>query len=254
MIRGTPRLRRSAHGGTGRLLAGYVGVAGFFAVEVAARQRGGAASLNASHDDQGTTRGIVIASIPAVCVAPLFRRAPLGSLPSRTASSGLALQAVGLGLRLWSMRTLGASYSRTLRTEWEQPLVEDGPYRLVRHPGYAGSLLTWIGFALTSGSLPVVALGPWPMGPVARTATRNPRREGAGGSLPVVSGSIGEGREETTGMIVPISEPVLKTGSRRVSTCDPGRAGPTDGGARTGLPEAGPGPAPCRPHAYDSRP
>jgi protein-S-isoprenylcysteine O-methyltransferase len=28
---------------------------------------------------------------------------------------------------------------------------------LVRHPGYAGSLLTWTGFALTSGSLPVVA-------------------------------------------------------------------------------------------------
>ena len=29
---------------------------------------------------------------------------------------------------------------------------------LVRHPGYAGSLLTWTDFALTSGSLPVVAV------------------------------------------------------------------------------------------------
>ncbi len=56
------------------------------------------------------------------------------------------------------MRTLGAAYSRTLRTGDGQPLVEDGPYRLVRHPGDAGSLLIWIGFGCTSRSLPVVAL------------------------------------------------------------------------------------------------
>ncbi|MGH9121628.1 MAG: methyltransferase family protein, partial [Acidimicrobiales bacterium] len=37
-----------------------------------------------------------------------------------------------------------------------QPLTDDGPYHLVRHPGYAGSLLTWSGFALASRSLPVV--------------------------------------------------------------------------------------------------
>jgi protein-S-isoprenylcysteine O-methyltransferase Ste14 len=31
---------------------------------------------------------------------------------------------------------------------------------LIRHPGYLGSLLTWIGFAPTSRSAPVVALIP----------------------------------------------------------------------------------------------
>jgi protein-S-isoprenylcysteine O-methyltransferase Ste14 len=60
--------------------------------------------------------------------------------------------------RAWSMRTLGASYSRTLRTGEAQPLVDEGPYRLVRHPGYAGSLLTWSGFAMASRSLPVFVL------------------------------------------------------------------------------------------------
>jgi protein-S-isoprenylcysteine O-methyltransferase Ste14 len=68
----------------------------------------------------------------------------------------LVLQATGLGLRIWSMRTLGASYSRTLRTQDEQPVVDNGPYGLIRHPGYLGSLLTWTGFGLTSRSLPVV--------------------------------------------------------------------------------------------------
>jgi protein-S-isoprenylcysteine O-methyltransferase Ste14 len=32
------------------------------------------------------------------------------------------------------MRTLGRSYSRTLRTEDEQPVIDTGSYRLVRHP------------------------------------------------------------------------------------------------------------------------
>lgn len=54
------------------------------------------------------------------------------------------------------MRTLGAFYSRTLQTREEQTVVETGPYRLVRHPGYLGSLLIWTGFALSSRSLPVV--------------------------------------------------------------------------------------------------
>ena len=56
------------------------------------------------------------------------------------------------------MRTLGAAYSRTLRTDDAHAVVDEGPYRLIRHPGYAGSLLTWAGFALTSRSLPVVAV------------------------------------------------------------------------------------------------
>jgi protein-S-isoprenylcysteine O-methyltransferase Ste14 len=143
---------------TGWFLAGYAGVTGFFIVEQVARQRGTAASLDASGDDQGTTRGIVAASVAAATLAPLLRRVPVPSLPRAAAPVGLGLQATGLALRIWSMRTLGASYSRTLRTHEAQGVVDDGPYRLVRHPGYAGSLLTWTGFALTSGSLYAVAV------------------------------------------------------------------------------------------------
>jgi protein-S-isoprenylcysteine O-methyltransferase Ste14 len=54
------------------------------------------------------------------------------------------------------MRTLGRSYTRTLRTEDAQHVVDTGPYAVVRHPGYAGSLLIWTGFALTSRSVPVL--------------------------------------------------------------------------------------------------
>lgn len=56
------------------------------------------------------------------------------------------------------MRTLGNSYTRTLRTDEAQSLVMTGPYRWVRHPGYTGSLLTWLGYALTSRSLPALGV------------------------------------------------------------------------------------------------
>jgi protein-S-isoprenylcysteine O-methyltransferase Ste14 len=142
--------------GTGWFLAGYAGVAGFFALEAATRQRGAASSLDASSDDRGTTRMIVAAYATSVSFAPLLRRTPSARLPRAAAPIGVGLQALGLGLRWWSMRTLGRSYTRTLRTEDAQHVVDTGPYAVVRHPGYAGSLLIWTGFALTSRSVPVV--------------------------------------------------------------------------------------------------
>jgi protein-S-isoprenylcysteine O-methyltransferase Ste14 len=151
------RDRSSARGaGTGWFLAGYAGVGGFFALEAATRRRGTASSLNASSDDRGTTRLIVAAYATSVTLAPLLRRTPSARLPRAVAPLGVGLQALGVGLRWWSMRTLGRSYERTLRTEDAQPVVDSGPYAVVRHPGYAGSLLIWTGFALTSRSVPVV--------------------------------------------------------------------------------------------------
>jgi protein-S-isoprenylcysteine O-methyltransferase Ste14 len=157
MPRRAVRSSRATRSGKWWFLAGYAGVAGFFAVEALARERGRATSLDPGTDDRDSTRMIVIAGALAAGLCPLLRRLPLAPLPRAAAPAGVALQAAGLGLRIWSMRTLGASYSRTLRTEDEQNLVSDGPYRLIRHPGYLGSLLTWAGFGLTSGSLPAFA-------------------------------------------------------------------------------------------------
>jgi protein-S-isoprenylcysteine O-methyltransferase Ste14 len=131
-------------------------VAGFFAVEAATRQRGVASSLDASKDDEGTTRMIVASYVAAAALAPALRRTRSPRLPRVVAPLGLGFEALGLGLRAWSMRTLGRSYTRTLRIADAQRVVDTGPYAWVRHPGYAGSLLVWTGFALTSRSAPVV--------------------------------------------------------------------------------------------------
>ncbi|MFI5258624.1 MAG: methyltransferase family protein [Candidatus Limnocylindrales bacterium] len=149
------RITQSSPGpGKWWFLAGYAGVAGFFAVEAVARQRGRASSLKADPDDRHSTRTIVVAGVLAATLSPALRRLPLRPLHRFAAPLGLTLQATGLGLRIWSMRTLGSSYSRTLRAEDEQRVVDDGPYRLIRHPGYFGSLLTWTGFSLTRAACP----------------------------------------------------------------------------------------------------
>jgi protein-S-isoprenylcysteine O-methyltransferase Ste14 len=147
------------------LLVGYAGLAGFFALEAVLRRPGNASSLDASDADRGTTRLIVGAYAVAVEVPLLARGLPTRSLPRAVAPVGFLVQAAGLALRAWSMRSLGTSYSRTLRTDGDQQvLVESGPYRLIRHPGYAGSLLTWIGFAVTSRSVPVTIVVPGLLG------------------------------------------------------------------------------------------
>jgi protein-S-isoprenylcysteine O-methyltransferase Ste14 len=146
------RHRAGSDTGRGWLVAGYVGVGGFFVQELLLRRRGSASSLNASRDDEGTTRTL-LASSGFAYVAPLvLRRLPLPSMPAVVGAAGLMMQACGFVLRVWSMRTLGGFYTRTLRMAQDQTVVDSGPYRMIRHPGYTGALLVWIGLALTSRS------------------------------------------------------------------------------------------------------
>jgi protein-S-isoprenylcysteine O-methyltransferase len=137
-------------------VAGYAGVTGFMVLEATVRQRGTASDLRASHDDAASTRGIVAAYALAGLSAPLLRRLPVRPLPTFCAPLGLTVLLGGFLLRAWSMQTLSDAYTRTLRVTNEQRVIERGPYRRVRHPGYLGSLLIWTGFALSSGSAVVV--------------------------------------------------------------------------------------------------
>lgn len=138
--------------GSGWLVAGYVGAGGFFVQELLLRGPGNAASMNASRDDEGTTAILLTSSVIAYGAPLVLQRIPVLRMPVWTAAAGLIFQTGGLALRVWSMRTLGGFYTRTLRTDQGQNVVDIGPYRTIRHPGYTGALLMWIGLALTSRS------------------------------------------------------------------------------------------------------
>jgi protein-S-isoprenylcysteine O-methyltransferase Ste14 len=82
-------------------------------------------------------------------------------VPELLGWTGVALSAIGLGIRVAAMRQLGARFSPLLAVQREHALETTGWYARVRHPGYLGSLLASWGAAIVFGSalaLPLAAL------------------------------------------------------------------------------------------------
>ena len=73
---------------------------------------------------------------------------------------GLALFALGLGFAIWARAHIGRNWGTPMTQKDEPELVTGGPYRLVRHPIYAGILFAGVGTAaaLSWWWLTVVAL------------------------------------------------------------------------------------------------
>ncbi len=92
-----------------------------------------------------------------------------GLIPLWVQGIGLAEYACGLGIAIWAM-AVNRFFSPAARIQCERGhcLITSGPYRYVRHPGYAGGLLAMLGGG--------VALGSWwsllPMLPVALLTLR----------------------------------------------------------------------------------
>jgi protein-S-isoprenylcysteine O-methyltransferase Ste14 len=59
----------------------------------------------------------------------------------------------GLTVRWWAIRALGRSFTLIVATQPGQEVVDRGPYRLVRHPSYSGSLITILGVLVACGNL-----------------------------------------------------------------------------------------------------
>jgi protein-S-isoprenylcysteine O-methyltransferase Ste14 len=71
---------------------------------------------------------------------------------------GVLIGWIGLLLRWWSFVSLGKYFTVVVQTSEDQPVVERGPYRVLRHPSYTGLLLAFIGGALMWGNW-ISALG-----------------------------------------------------------------------------------------------
>ena len=66
---------------------------------------------------------------------------------------GTVLTLLGVGLRLWAIRTLGRLFTFEIGIRAEHRIIESGPYRWLRHPSYTGYLLLLAGMALLGRSL-----------------------------------------------------------------------------------------------------
>lgn len=132
-------------------LAGGLLMLGFGAMELFLRKGETAKSVAPTTADRGSSTLIVTAYALAV-VAVSTHLLPSTGLGVAVAWVGVAVGIVGLVIRIWAMRVLGEFYTRRLVTTAHQHVVQNGPYRVVRHPGYLGSLLVWTGAAAASGN------------------------------------------------------------------------------------------------------
>ena len=65
----------------------------------------------------------------ALVGGPLLARSERGRLPVWLGWIGVGIMTLGLAHRLAAARVLGSYYTRTLRTDGDQPVVTSGPYR-----------------------------------------------------------------------------------------------------------------------------
>lgn len=153
-------------GGAGATIPGVVAFWTIFAAWVFGEvlvQRTNRLPADAANRDQGSM-GLLIASVwiavfLGIGIAVLVPRAAIETGRSELFLFGLALMLAGVALRWYAIATLGSAFTVTVGTRAEQRIVDSGPYHWVRHPSYAGSLITILGILLCcTNFLSLVAL------------------------------------------------------------------------------------------------
>jgi protein-S-isoprenylcysteine O-methyltransferase Ste14 len=68
------------------------------------------------------------------------------------ATAGLALVVLGQMIRWIAIRTLGEYFTVDVAIQEGQETIDKGVYKLIRHPSYAGFLLSFLGLGLLIGN------------------------------------------------------------------------------------------------------
>ena len=136
-------------------LLGYFLLVLFFYMEGRLRRGRAAKSFEEGQFDRRTTRFLGYAygiSILALLGAWILEALRIGRLPHWVGWLGVVLALCGLLMRAWANRVLGEFYTRTLKVIEDQTIIQEGPYRWIRHPGYLGMILMWIGASAATGN------------------------------------------------------------------------------------------------------
>ncbi|HLJ69206.1 MAG TPA: isoprenylcysteine carboxylmethyltransferase family protein [Chloroflexota bacterium] len=148
MLAGTPALKPyfAAHRLAGALFVGTLAVWLALQARQAVHRRDEATVM-----DRGSRLVLAVCWIAGVALAVLARaKVPAAAFPADAATfaAGLVLLWTGIGLRWWSIRTLGRYFTFDVMTSADQPVITSGPYRVMRHPSYTGLLLIFGGIGV----------------------------------------------------------------------------------------------------------
>jgi protein-S-isoprenylcysteine O-methyltransferase Ste14 len=100
-------------------------------------------------EDRGTTWLLIATAVAGFLLATAAARRAPGLAFSTTGwgptLAGVAIIWAGLLLRGWAIATLGRFFRRDIQVAADQVVVSSGPYAAIRHPAYAGNMLTFAG-------------------------------------------------------------------------------------------------------------
>jgi protein-S-isoprenylcysteine O-methyltransferase Ste14 len=141
----------------------YALIALFFLAVESRRGSQSARTFRTGRFDGGSQRTLalgIVAVEAGLIAGPVLNYFGIGRLACGeiVGWAGVALMVGGIALRAWAGKTLGAFYTRTLQVQTEQHIVTDGLYRAIRHPGYAGALLLWVGALCATTNWPAITV------------------------------------------------------------------------------------------------
>ncbi len=118
------------------------------------RLAGIVAGAPSNRQDAGTLRLINVASDIALLAAFALSFAPWLAIPYPRPAlwAGTGLLVAGSLLRRWCFRTLGKYFTGAVVVGPDQPVIDRGPYRHIRHPGYTAAFVMYAGIGLALGS------------------------------------------------------------------------------------------------------
>ena len=106
-----------------------------------------------TNQDRGSKRAIGAAVSGGVLSAAFLQIAiPSLTVPVPTVAFwiGIGLMLLGIVVRQYAVRTLGANFSLEVSVSESDTVITSGPYRWVRHPSYTGGFLTLVGIGIAT--------------------------------------------------------------------------------------------------------
>jgi protein-S-isoprenylcysteine O-methyltransferase len=132
----------------GRSRLGVLGTSAL--ATMAGRSRGGESA------DRGTKRLLVWSAVigltACIVIAINVPSLRFGANTWTSLVLGIGIAWLGVLLRCWAVWSLGRFFQRDVMIQKDHVVWRGGPYRLLRHPAYAGTLISYLGFGLAIGS------------------------------------------------------------------------------------------------------
>ena len=116
----------------------------FFGMDFIIRKDKTAKNIEGTKDDNKSTLLILLTFFVVLVLSIVLNILKIGTFDNPFLGRiGLVIMLLGLVIRVTSMLTLSKYYTRTLITVDKQEIVKKGLYKIIRHPGYFGTILIW---------------------------------------------------------------------------------------------------------------